>query len=269
MNLNECTGDNLFYVYGIWGLRFFCYNYKNYDKVAIMYISSELLNNNCEDKKAHLKKMIKNALENMNDALNNNKLDKNTVIDTISCINAFIELNNLELKLVAYDIAKINLAETIKNILNAYYEDFIHKNIDLHFSFFEHKDYIFEEDNYKNIQQTLNQLRDDLISCDIFEDEHKQRLLSKLESLQKELHKKMSSLDKALGQLVTIASALGTAGEKAKPMFDRINETIKSVLRVQNKKDKIIKDESALDYSPFSKIDSKYTSNNDIETDIV
>lgn len=233
-----------------------------------MYISTELLHNNSEDKKTHLKKMMKDAIDNMDKASKIDRLDKNIAIDTVSCINAFIKLNNLELELITYDVNKISYAIQIVNILNNYYQGFIHKNIDLHFSYFETKDYIFEEENYKTIQDTLNKLRDDLQTTKLFDEEHKQRLLEKLESLQKELHKKMSSLDKTLGQLVSIASALGTAGEKAKPMFDRINETIKSILRVQNKKDKLIKDENQINYEPISKIESKSTDDKIIETEV-
>lgn len=233
-----------------------------------MYISTELLHNDSEDKKTHLKKMMKDAIDNMNEASNKDKLDKNIAIDTISCINAFIKLNNLGLELISYDVNKISYAVQIINILSNYYQGFIHKNIDLHFSFFETKDYIFEEENYKTIQDTLNKLRDELLSSELFDEAHKQRILEKLESLQKELHKKMSSLDKTLGQLVLIGSALGSAGEKAKPMFDRINETIKSILRVQNKKDKLIKDENQIDYEPITKIESKSTDDKIIEAEI-
>lgn len=234
-----------------------------------MYISDELLHNSSENKKGHLKLMLKNAIDKMIEEDQNNELDTNLSIETIACINAFIQLNKLEVNLINYNVKDISFSRKFITILNSYYQSFIHDNIDLQFSLFEAKEYIFEEENYKTIQDTLNKLRDDLQKTKLFDEEHKQRLLDKLENLQKELHRKMSTLDKTLGQLVSIATALGTAGEKAKPMFDRINETIKSVLRVQNKKDKIIKDESELDYSPFSKIDSKYTSNNDTKTDIV
>lgn len=56
--------------------------------------------------------------------------------------------------------------------------------------------YKFSDGDLKRIQELINELRDEISSNKIFKDDHKERLLMKLDGLQKELHKNVSSLDK-------------------------------------------------------------------------
>ena len=60
------------------------------------------------------------------------------------------------------------------------------------------------------------------------------RLLNRLEELQRELHKKMSKLDKFWGFIMDAGPVLGKFGEDAKPFFERINELAEIIFRAQS-----------------------------------
>ena len=227
-----------------------------------MYLNEDLLHNDTDFPKQHLKSLLLNAIENMEKEQDSNTLTKEDSIATVSCINAFIS-NYDELKKIYYSLSDLTYDSSLLYILKDYYEEFLHENIDLYSEYFQKKKYSFDDDEYKSIQDVLDKLRKELVSSDFFEKDHKQRILEKLESLQKELHKKMSSLDKSLGKLVSIATAIGAAGEKSKPMFDRVNETIKSLLRVQNKGDNVTNPEKQIYNTPTEKIE------NIVEADII
>lgn len=84
--------------------------------------------------------------------------------------------------------------------------------------------YEFSEGDLHRIQDIINQLREQITSCELFEQDHKQRLLKRLEKLQGELHKKMSDLDRFWGLIGDAGVALGKFGEDAKPIVDLIKE---------------------------------------------
>lgn len=84
--------------------------------------------------------------------------------------------------------------------------------------------YKFSDGDLKRIQELINELRDNISISEIIDANHKERLLNKLESLQKELHKKMSSLDKFWGLIGEAGVVFGKFGNDVKPLVDRIKE---------------------------------------------
>ena len=210
-----------------------------------MYINKELLHSDYEDYQTHLKAIVKQALNKMEHLNGILKLDYYDALDTLKCINDFCELHNIKGLNINADTMPNNAR--ILSILRAYYTNNIFNNSSNSFKHhFESKKYEFTEDEYTNIQDTINALRTEITASKIFGEDHQERLLSRLEELQKELHKKMNKLDKALGQLVSIGTSIGAFGEKSKPMFDIVNETIKTVLRIQQKGDKVALPENQL-----------------------
>lgn len=93
--------------------------------------------------------------------------------------------------------------------------------------------YEFTDGDLARIQTLIHELREFLTNTEIFEEEHRGRLLKRLESLQSELHKKVSSLNKFWGLMIDAGVALGRIGEDAKPFFDRIKEMVEIVWRTQ------------------------------------
>ena len=101
--------------------------------------------------------------------------------------------------------------------------------------------YEFSDDDFTRVQTLLNNLRDLLTKSKDFEEEHRSRLLKRLEALQSELHKKMSDFDKFWGFFIDSGIALTKFWENAKPFRDDIKEIIAIVSRTQAKAENVQK----------------------------
>jgi len=81
------------------------------------------------------------------------------------------------------------------------------------------------DDSQKNrIQPIINELRDLVRSSDLFGDDHKQRILSRLEDLQQEVHKSISDYQLVCGKITTLGRVLGNFGKDIKPITDRVRD---------------------------------------------
>lgn len=102
--------------------------------------------------------------------------------------------------------------------------------------------YEFSQGDLDKIQQLVNELRDKITKCDQLENNHKQRLLRRLERLQGELHKKVSDLDRFWGLIGDAGVVLGKLGRDAKPIVDRIREIAEIVWRTQSRAEELPSD---------------------------
>jgi hypothetical protein len=93
--------------------------------------------------------------------------------------------------------------------------------------------YEFTDGDLTIIQRLINEIRDYITTSEWFTDDHRQRMLNKLEKLQSELHKKVSDLDKFWGFFVDASIVFGKIGENAKPFFDRIKDLLDIIWRTQ------------------------------------
>ena len=102
-------------------------------------------------------------------------------------------------------------------------------SLEQHISHFEQKMnkgflYTFSDGDVKRIEVLINQLRELIMTTEDLQEDHKSRLLKKLEKLQSELHKTMTDLDHFWGLLIEGGVVLQLLGEKAKPILDCIKE---------------------------------------------
>ena len=102
--------------------------------------------------------------------------------------------------------------------------------------------YEFTDGDLSRIQELLNELRNHIEDADGLEEEHRQRLLKRLERLQGELHKKVSDLDRFWGLVGDAGVVLGKLGEGAKPIVDRIREISEIVWRTQARREELSSD---------------------------
>ncbi len=93
--------------------------------------------------------------------------------------------------------------------------------------------YEFSQGDFDRIQTLVNELRDKIQGNDNLEDSHKQRLLKRLESLQSELHKRVSDLDRFWGMVGDAGVVVGKLGADAKPIVDRVKEIAEIVWKTQ------------------------------------
>jgi len=95
--------------------------------------------------------------------------------------------------------------------------------------------YEFSEGDLKKIQELLNKLRALIPDTKDLEEDHKRRLLKKLEALQSELHKKVSDLDRFWGFFIDASIVVGKMGENAKPMVDIIKQIVSIIWPTQTR----------------------------------
>ncbi|MBI5325836.1 MAG: hypothetical protein HZB41_11295 [Ignavibacteriae bacterium] len=182
----------------------------------------------------------------------NNKYDKyhslysyNFYLEAFAILEIFIKANEI-FKTSIPIIEEIREESTNVDIINTFYEDIKNelKNIESENSYEEMKSmaitkfeglfsYKFTDGDLKRIQELINELRDLITESQLFDFKHKQRLLNKLEKLQKELHKKMSSIDHFWSLLGDAGIAIGKFGNDAKPFVERIDEITRIIWRTQ------------------------------------
>lgn len=80
--------------------------------------------------------------------------------------------------------------------------------------------YEFTEGDFKEVQALVNKLRDLISDCADLDDEHKQRLHKRLEQVQRELHKKVSTLDQIYALAIEASIVAGKLGTNAKPLVE-------------------------------------------------
>jgi hypothetical protein len=93
--------------------------------------------------------------------------------------------------------------------------------------------YEFSQGDLERIQVLLNELRDLIAKAHQLDKEHKQRLISRLEKMQSEIHKKLSDLDRFWGLVGEAGVAFGKLAEDSKPIVDRIREITHIIWRTQ------------------------------------
>lgn len=84
--------------------------------------------------------------------------------------------------------------------------------------------YEFTEGDLKEIQALVNKLRNLIIDCSELDEEHRRRITKKLEQVQQELHKKISTLDHIYALAIEASIVAGKVGENAKPLIEAAKE---------------------------------------------
>ncbi len=102
--------------------------------------------------------------------------------------------------------------------------------------------YEFTQGDLNRIQELINELRSQIAESSFFDSDHQRRLLTRLEKLQSELHKKISDLDRFWGLIGDAGVALGKFGNDAKPLIDRIVEISNIVWRTQARAEELSSD---------------------------
>lgn len=99
--------------------------------------------------------------------------------------------------------------------------------------------YEFSEGEIERLQALINELREAIGGAGYLDEDHRRRLLGRLEKLQAELHKRISDLDLLLGVIFQIGAAAGRFGEDAKPLVDRVREIAEIVAGVFRRAEKL------------------------------
>ena len=99
--------------------------------------------------------------------------------------------------------------------------------------------YHFDEKEVEDIQRLINDLRTQITTQKFFDEKHQQRILIRLEALQREIHKKMSDLDRFWGLIGDAGVALGKFGNDAQPFAKIIKDLTGVVWKAQARMEQI------------------------------
>ena len=91
--------------------------------------------------------------------------------------------------------------------------------------------YEFEESDFKKIQDHINNIRSVIQNSKDLDPQHRDRLLATLEQFQKEFHKRMGNLDRAMGTLYEIVFGLRHCHREAEPII----KDVKGIFNIFNK----------------------------------
>ncbi|WP_457266243.1 hypothetical protein [Pseudomonas sp. P5_C3] len=117
---------------------------------------------------------------------------------------------------------KTQLESTLRNLTNKRKVDQFKKHFSLTIN--DAFGYEFTDGDLKRIQHLLNELREMVSANTELDADHKQRLLKRLEEMQKEMHKKLSDLGRFYAFVGEAGVMLGKLGKDAKPFVDRMRE---------------------------------------------
>lgn len=102
--------------------------------------------------------------------------------------------------------------------------------------------YEFSQGDLQQIQSLISTIRELIAATPDLEEDHRRRLLLRLERLQSELHKKVSDLDRFWGLIGDASVVLAKLGKNAKPIVDRIKEIADIVWRTQSRTEELPSD---------------------------
>lgn len=84
--------------------------------------------------------------------------------------------------------------------------------------------YEFTDGDFKRVQELVNELRNLMTNTEDLSDEHKRRLLSRLEQVQRELNKKTSTLDHLYALAIEASIVAGKVGHNSRPLIKAAKE---------------------------------------------
>lgn len=111
--------------------------------------------------------------------------------------------------------------------------------------------YKFSDSDFTKIQEIINELRNLISQSKIVTENHRRRLLERLERMQSELHKSTSDLDRFWGFIGETGIVVGKFGNDIKPIVDRVRELANIVWKTVRLKENLLSSGS-----PFALLDN-------------
>jgi hypothetical protein len=169
-------------------------------------------------------------------------------LEAYAVIEVMVETNDMSIDMKNFDIDDAQLSVKIKTWINVVYiktSQYI-QSVDRTKALAGFRDkakisigksfvYEFSDADYDRTQELINTLRDQFTKSTLFTPEHRQRLLKRLEKLQSEFHKKVSTLDGFFALAGEAGVVIGKFGKDVKPMVDTIKSITGIVMKTQAK----------------------------------
>ena len=165
-----------------------------------------------------------------------------TYLKSLALLKAICEINKIKMQDIALPASKREATDKITALFSEIRKVFDQTETDMALNNYRELlarkinsvfAYELSDGDIKRIQQLINELRDCISKTKDIEEEHRRRILLRLEKLQAELHKRISDLDRFWGLCVDASIVLAQVGENAKPIVDRVREIAEIIWNVQ------------------------------------
>lgn len=123
---------------------------------------------------------------------NSNSIEYDFLLDFYHLFQSMLDRSDFEVQFSSYDYTSPNLRESLRKVCSKLRPIISKKHIEKALEGLSTQN-ILSNDLTAIIQEKINELRNDITSCCLFSDEHKSRILSRLEKIQQELHKKIQT----------------------------------------------------------------------------
>jgi len=198
------------------------------------YFKEELIHDNYGENQIieHLENIIVDVLKGFE---KESSIDRKEALKALQLINLFCDAYDLE----QIDLSGLSLISSSSsdflNILRDYLDDLLRNHITLYNNpFLKQKSNLTNEQRL-NIQELLNKLRDAVESEQNITEEHKRRILKKINEMQMELNKKISDLDYLGGKIMSILKGIKYTQEKiVSPLLKDATELAKAINRMES-----------------------------------
>lgn len=175
-------------------------------------------------------------------------LQKVDALKALQLINLFCMENNL----TQIDLSNISLhddSDYFKTIIKDYLSDLITNIHNDYNNPFSKPKYQLSDKEESSIQTLINNLRDKIEKEQNINEEHKQRIIKKLNEMQEEFNKKISTFDNILGKSMDILKVLQfSRKEIVSPLIQDTTNLIKEINKVESNHSGLPSTENQLDY---------------------
>lgn len=197
------------------------------------YFDRSIISDSIENPMDQLELIITDVLNNMDETYT---IDKMQALKALQLINFFCDAHDI-VKMDVSDISRHSNEDEFKNIISDFLESII---MDAHLYYanpFMKKKYELTDKEHDTIQELLNKLRDKVDSIESgLDEDHKRRVLKKINEMQTELNKKMSTFDSMIGKSYDVIKVLGFGRrEVVTPVIQDATKLMKEMNKVEAK----------------------------------
>lgn len=178
------------------------------------------------------------------------------LIEAFKIINGILSLSNFG----KLDLNGFTLSTTYQTFLSKI-DQILNKVLivdDVDYSYlFDKSGYHLSDDELTSIQETINALREKVKNTKELNEEHKNRILKKLNELQNQFDKTMSTFDNVIGKTVTILKVMSFGRkEVVSPLMKDTTELLKVINNMETIKSELPNTENQIDFEETLKLEA-------------
>lgn len=230
------------------------------------YINESHLTPNYTNPAHHAEEMIIYTAKKLYEDNEADGIYPRQVIKAIKIINGFLKMHSF----IQIDLNFLSTTSTYQDFNHTLQEKLdelvLYEDQDYSLLFKEYE-YNLTDEEHESIQTLLNKLRNKIVNEDKLDIEHKERILKKLNEMQIELNKNMSSFDTFLGKAMDVWKVLKYGREEVvSPLLKDTTELVKAVNKIESEHSDLVDLENQIEHKDSEEIlDTEIIEKNQIE----